>query len=343
MTCLIGAYINKTSGTASFSYEEIELKLFGPQVEIGEYNFQIRAVAEGFDDAVMNITCVVTASSTPSISQLVLVNADNETDIKTLIDGDRIDFGTIGTQRLSIRADFQPSFARPDSVIMEISNPNLNSRRKEGQAPYALFGGEPASNYWGRDFCPGNYTMTATPYRSGVQGQALTVNFQLYGGTGLNVFHLALIDPVTNTEIGSLGSTVPSLPGGISIRADADRCTESVEFIVKDAAGQTLIQRTENIAPYALLGDRSRTFYNPWFPEPGEYSLEVIPYSERNASGLAGDKRITQFTVLENTTTLSEPTVGLYPNPSYDNDVIHISLKHFDNENYYYKTSGWAR
>ena len=174
--------------------------------------------------------------------------------------------------------------------------------------------------------------MTATPYRSGVQGQALTVNFQLYGGTGLNVFHLALIDPVTNTEIGSLGSTVPSLPGGISIRADADRCTESVEFIVKDAAGQTLIQRTENIAPYALLGDRSRTFYNPWFPEPGEYSLEVTAYSERNASGLEGSKRIVQFTVLENTTIPSEPTVELYPNPSYDNDVIHISLKHFDNE-----------
>ncbi|MDN5203019.1 fasciclin domain-containing protein [Fulvivirgaceae bacterium BMA10] len=58
--------------------------------------------------------------------------------------------------------------------------------------------------------------------------------------------------------------------------------TGSVKFYLN---GQDL--RTENAFPYALFSDTQGDYKN-WTPEPGEYTINAVPYTERYARGIAG-------------------------------------------------------
>ncbi len=114
------------------------------------------------------------------VSDLTLVNADTDTDIQTLKNGDTIDLASVGT-KLSIRANTVPSvvgsvrFGYDDDV----------SVRTENTAPYAL-----AGDYRGdyRSWTPtvGRHTLTATPYSErsggGTSGSALSISFTVTEG-----------------------------------------------------------------------------------------------------------------------------------------------------------------
>ncbi|MEO1654250.1 MAG: T9SS type A sorting domain-containing protein, partial [Bacteroidota bacterium] len=92
----------------------------------------------------------------------------------------------------------------------------------------------------------------------------------------------------------------------------------------KNSSGQILIDRVENITPYALLGDDPRGDYNPWMPEAGDYVLEVTAFSDKRAGGIAGPSQTFPFTILDNATPAN--ALSLYPNPT-GAEQVHLDFE----------------
>ena len=259
--------------------------------------------------------------------EFTLVDADTESDVHTIQMNDIIDFDQIGNDRLSIRVDIKNAgYPKPDQVKLILTSDQMNHERIERLVPYALFGGEPITNYFGRNFCPGEYTIEAIAYWNDNTINSGPVSFQLVGGDALEIQTLTLVDAASNLDIETLGSEVDILKDGISVRAEAGTCAKSVRFVLKDQSGQTLIDKYENIRPYALLGDSPRGNYTAWLPEPGDYTLEVTAFTEKWAKGMAGDTKIVSFTVIGDLSSNQTSAVELYPNPS-SREQLHVSME----------------
>ena len=112
------------------------------------------------------------------ISSFVLINADTDQPILTLTDGQAIDISTLPTLNLSIEALVTEDIG---SVRMELSG-EFTQVATENLAPYALFGG-PGTDFRGRQFVLGNYTIQASPFSErnlgGMEGTGLSLNFSL--------------------------------------------------------------------------------------------------------------------------------------------------------------------
>ena len=265
----------------------------GRNFSAGQYTLSATAysedLAQGQATTTLEIPFTVIGEAPAPIKQFVLVNADTEQDIQVIQEGDKIDIDQIGTNNLSIRAELQGN--RAGSILLELKGKSLSHTKVENLAPYALFGGEPSSNYYGRSFCPGNYTIEATPYLGSNQtktpGNTTSLSFQLIGST-LKVESLTLVNPGTNKDISDFTNQMTLLVSEpISIRANVGECVESVRFIVRNDMQNIVLDQVENIAPYALLGDENLVDYNPWvIPRKGTYTLEVIAFSENNGKGL---------------------------------------------------------
>jgi hypothetical protein len=82
----------------------------------------------------------------------------------------------------------------------------------------------------------------------------------------------------------------------INIRATTvTGTTQSVRLILDGGS------KIDNTAPFTWAGDVPKvggTDYFPFSPSLGAHTLEVIPYSGLNATGIAGQKRTLQFTVV---------------------------------------------
>ncbi|MFW6107529.1 MAG: DUF5060 domain-containing protein [bacterium] len=106
---------------------------------------------------------------------------------------------------------------------------------------------------------------------------------------------LTLVDAQTDRDIRALtdGATIDLAKdgGSLNVRADVAGEVGSVRFAVD---GKTV--QTENVAPYALAGDRGGD-YSPWRPSPGRHVLTVTPYAESNGRGQAGKPLRLTFTV----------------------------------------------
>lgn len=125
--------------------------------------------------ATLTVTNPVT--TTISVTSYTLINADNETDIRELKNGDILNAATLPTH-LSIRANVSSGVG---SVTMNLSGP-LAISRTENAAPYALFTNT-STSYDGAVFPVGSYTLKSIPYTldsaGGMAGTALTVNFSV--------------------------------------------------------------------------------------------------------------------------------------------------------------------
>jgi hypothetical protein len=88
----------------------------------------------------------------------------------------------------------------------------------------------------------------------------------------------------------------------LNIRANTSPATVgSVDMTLSGTQTQTQIA---NSAPYSLFGDNGAGTYFPWTPAVGPYTLQATPFTEANASGLAGTSLTINFTV-----TLRPPTI----------------------------------
>ncbi|MEM8509793.1 MAG: BspA family leucine-rich repeat surface protein [Bacteroidota bacterium] len=128
------------------------------------------------NSAVRTITVGSTAQN--AITGFVLVNADTNEDIGPITDGMVFAQTNLLTTNLNIRAE---ATSDVESVRLALTGPLVNSRN-ENVAPYALFG-DRASNYFGRLFPLGSFSITATPYSEnglrGDPGTAVTVSFSI--------------------------------------------------------------------------------------------------------------------------------------------------------------------
>jgi hypothetical protein len=125
-------------------------------------------------------------------SKFTLVNADNNSDIQTLNNGDIINLASLPTDQLNIR--FDTYFANTHSVYFNFSESEFN--RYENQPPFALFTDINGDyNAW---CCPdpGTYSLSATPYTgnngAGTQGPTYSIVFYIVDGplrtAALNTF-----------------------------------------------------------------------------------------------------------------------------------------------------------
>jgi len=118
------------------------------------------------------------------VTDLVLVNADTDADIRSLSDGDVIDLSQQPTTNFSVRAVTDPSSV--GSVRFEFAG--QSNYQTENVVPYALNGDS------GGDYDPapelgqvGAYTITATPYTEsdggGTAGTARSIDITVQSGT----------------------------------------------------------------------------------------------------------------------------------------------------------------
>ncbi|MEO6435191.1 MAG: fibronectin type III domain-containing protein, partial [Tepidisphaeraceae bacterium] len=128
-------------------------------------------------------TLSVTVAAPSSVVTLVLINADTDEPIGPLTNGSVINYGLIGTNRISVRADAP---AGTGSLRFGFDgNPNY---RTESSAPYTI-AGDSAGNYVAWTPSLGAHTLTATPFTgssgSGSAGTTVTVNFTVIEGSTL--------------------------------------------------------------------------------------------------------------------------------------------------------------
>jgi hypothetical protein len=109
------------------------------------------------------------------VNNLILVNAETDKDIKTLVNGDVIDLAALPTRNLNIRA-----VVHPDTVGSVVFNLNNKVIVRENLAPYAI-GGDIKGDYRAWTLPTGKHTLTATPYAlkngTGEKGTAHSVTF----------------------------------------------------------------------------------------------------------------------------------------------------------------------
>jgi hypothetical protein len=114
------------------------------------------------------------------ISGFTLVNAFTDEDIMLLEDNDTIDYRETGTHIINFRAEV-------DSIASKVLLKLTGKRRSRNwnidyTEPYTLFP-EWNGNYSGRHLRPGNYSITAYPFRTSWYdiGIPLTINFTVIG------------------------------------------------------------------------------------------------------------------------------------------------------------------
>ncbi|NJL12468.1 MAG: T9SS type A sorting domain-containing protein [Microscillaceae bacterium] len=239
----------------------------------------------------------------PALNTLNLIDAQNDVVIGPLSNGQVLNSTDFSNLFFSVEA---LGNALVGSVYFELSGP-LSRTATENLPPYALYGDtNGGTNYLGANFLSGSYTLRATPYagdnRSGAQGTPIEISFTLNVPNEPSVLSVTLVNAQSNADIRVMipGEVLDlgQLPSALSIRANANgTLTESVRFVLKKD-GQTLINRIENIEPYALLGDNPSGNYNDWTPGNGQYELLLTPYASNNATGQAGAVLVLPFEVI---------------------------------------------
>ncbi|MEM6768160.1 MAG: T9SS type A sorting domain-containing protein, partial [Bacteroidota bacterium] len=136
------------------------------------------------------------------------------------------------------------------------------------------------------------------------------------------------------------GSTlvVGSQNGGFAIRAEEIACSFPVKSVRFSLSGKQNRTRTESKAPWAAFGDRNGDF-SAWNAEPGSYTLQAIPYSEKGGKGQAGKAKEVSFTVIaaqtgiaqmssqagsSSSSFLDEPHMRIMPNPVADQAKLEV-------------------
>ncbi|MCL4838829.1 MAG: glycine--tRNA ligase subunit beta, partial [Thermoanaerobaculia bacterium] len=115
-----------------------------------------------------------TAAETMAVTQLMLVNADTDRDLWPLVNGATLDFATLPTRNLSVRAEVAGSVG---SVVFSLDGKRIQT---ESIVPYTIAGDTNGDyNPWTPPV--GSRTLIVTPYSaagaSGSSGTALTVSF----------------------------------------------------------------------------------------------------------------------------------------------------------------------
>ncbi len=151
---------------------------FGETFAPGNYKLTATPYAgaggTGMAGTSLTVNFTVVNSAPSAVTGFTLVNADTESDIQPLADGDVLDLAALPTSNLSVRATASPGIV--GSVVFDLNG----QKNTENVFPYALFG-DIDGDYYDGALAEGTHTLTATPYAganaTGTAGASLTVNF----------------------------------------------------------------------------------------------------------------------------------------------------------------------
>ncbi|MBF9252721.1 T9SS type A sorting domain-containing protein [Pontibacter sp. 172403-2] len=127
------------------------------------------------------------------------------------------------------------------------------------------------------------------------------------------VTSFTLVNADTDKDIQTIASgatlNLATLPTkNLSIRVNTNPAiVGSVKLVLSGTLAKSV---TENGAPYALFGDNTGD-YNGWVPEVGSYTLKATPYTLRAGGGTAGTAQTISFTVVNQSTTVSQQVTSL--------------------------------
>lgn len=168
--------LSRTEGSAPYA-------VFGDTQ--GDYNawtpvigtYSIKAVS-GTNSMMISFNVINQAViSGPVVKTFTLINAATDKVIRTLSNGDVIDFSSIGTNQISIRAEA----ANTTSMRWTLSGAQALNRI-ESAAPFALYGNS-GDDYHSWTPAVGSYTLKAIPYSgpdaTGTTGTSLTISFKV--------------------------------------------------------------------------------------------------------------------------------------------------------------------
>jgi len=177
---------------------------------------------------------------------------------------------------------------------------NNSLYRVENVFPYTFTGN---SETYFEPWIPqaGTYTVTATPYSKssagGRAGQSLTIH--------LTVKPQILPSVVSYDIVNTSGKVLRRLNEGDilylddlkhkgqTIVANTTGKVGSVRFTLNNS-----VYSLENVVPYTFTGN-SDTYFNPWKPNAGFYTLTATPYSKSNATGNTGNLLTIHLTVAD--------------------------------------------
>jgi hypothetical protein len=198
----------------------------------------------------------------------------------------------------------------------------------ENVFPYTLTGN---SETYFQPWIPqaGPYTLAATPYSKsnggGRSGQSLTIHLTVKPET----FPSVVSYDIVNTS----GKVLRRLNEGDILYLDDLKCKG--QTIVANTTGQVgsvkfLLNNSfynlENVFPYTFTGN-SETYFNPWKPKTGFYTLTATPYSKSNATGNTGNLLAIHFTVADkNNNAARMITTGLEVDSLVDNGVAELTI-----------------
>ena len=186
----------------------------------------------------------------------VLINADTDTPIGPLVDGDVIDLAEFEGVNLNIEAIADGA----GSVVFGF-NGNANFRT-ESITPFAL-GSDDAGDFRPLNLPFGLNILTATPFSQaggqGEEGISNTISFTVLNSSSNDDIIFSLVNADTDTEISILEEGDVINLDEIDANVNIEAIVDGVASVVFDFNGITRF-RTENIAPFALGSDDAGDF-----------------------------------------------------------------------------------
>jgi hypothetical protein len=330
--CITGLVLdqfeNPFEGIEVFTEVDGEPVGSGISDENGEVEYCFTPTSNG----IVNIVCYyeggdrVTAQVTvvgELLSVFTIIDAQTDIDVVEIQDGGVYNIEDL-PELLAIRADLDAQDM--GSVVFDLRGP-FSFKNTESNAPYALFGNT-GSDYIGRIFPPGAYSLTATPYSEaqgkGIPGNPLSVNFSIVIDDipdSLSVLGFDLYDAVSDSKIMDLEDGNIIDLGTLdhnSLSILAKTMPDFVGSLKIEMQGPITAMRIENNRPYTLFANNSNNFFGREFPN-GNYRLLATPFTEANAQGLAGTALEINFEVMG---TPSSEAMKIYPVPFTDHFFV---------------------
>ena len=197
---------------------------------------------------------------TPRILSFTLINTENSQDVRTLRAGDVIDYSTLGTQEINIRANVDPR--KVERVEFTLNGALFATERI---LPYALGGDFPGQNrYKPLSLDTGDYTLTAIPYARKVgYGEPLTINFTIVGSVEDSVASAPAARRSESPEIKMTANAVSVYPiparNRLNVRF-AKPIAASLQLVMTDMTGRQYqvyqMQRGEQSTTLNLEGQK---------------------------------------------------------------------------------------
>lgn len=182
----------------------------------------------------LSIPLIGTQVQSDGVISYTLVDAGSDTDLYNLNEGMTIDPASIQGKSLAVRANTNPTVV--GSVYLQISGP-INYTRNENVEPYALFGNI-GSDYTGRVFTEGSYTITASAFSGSNQsgapiGEPFPLNFSVQAPQPSNE------SPVANALATPSSGEVPLIVSFDGTSSTDDKEVASYLWQFNDGSGAT--------------------------------------------------------------------------------------------------------